>query len=93
MEESHRYYETAYGLLNRIESPSAEERGMFIDLIIKWYFTLNKKGLFREMLDILRTNESAVRDFDDASRTGMYEVCLGWALQRREFLIESYDHG
>jgi len=92
VEESHRYYEKAYRLLSRIESPSAEERAMLIDLIIKWYFTFNKKGLFREMLDLLRTHEPDVRAYGDDSRTGMYEVCLGWALQRRESLIESYDY-
>jgi class 3 adenylate cyclase/tetratricopeptide (TPR) repeat protein len=92
VEESHRYYEKAYRLLSRIESPCADEQAMLIDLIIKWYFTFNKQGLFREMLDLLRTHESDVRAFGDASRTGMYEVCLGWALQRRELLIESYDY-
>jgi len=92
VEESHRYYAKAYRLLSRTESPSTEERAMLIDLIIKWYFTFNKKGLFREMLDLLRTHESDVRAFGDAARTGMYEVCLGWALQRRESLVESYDY-
>ncbi|BBO77210.1 hypothetical protein DSCW_46270 [Desulfosarcina widdelii] len=92
VEESHRYYEKAYRLLSRIESPSADEQAMLIDLIVKWYFTFNKQGLFREMLDLLRTHESDVRAFGDARRTGMYEVCLGWALQRRELLIESYDY-
>lgn len=92
VKESHRYYEKAYRLLSRIESPSAEEKAMLIDLIIKWYFTFNKQGLFREMLDLLHTHETAVQAFGDDSRTGMYEVCLGWALQRREMLIESYDY-
>ncbi len=92
VEESHRYYEKAYRLLSRIKSPSAEDQAMLIDLILKWYFTFNKKGLFREMLDLLRIHEPDVRAFGDASRIGMYEVCLGWALQRRELLFESYDY-
>jgi len=92
VEESHRYYEKAYRLLSRIESPSPEEQAMLIDLIIKWYFAFNKQGLFREMLDLLRSHEAAVRAFGDPLRTGMYEVCLGWALQRRELVTESYAY-
>ena len=92
MEESHRYYERAYRLLNQIESPSAEEQAMLIDLIIKWYFAFNKQGLFREMLDLLRSHEAAVKAFGDPLRTGMYEVCMGWALQRRELVTESYGY-
>ena len=90
VEESHRYYDKAYRLLSAIEAPSAGEQAMLIDLIIKWYFAFNKRGLFREMLDLLRNHEAFVKDFGDPLRTGMYEVCLGWALQRRELVRESY---
>ena len=92
VEESHGYYERAYRLLNRIAAPTTVEMAMLIDLIIKWYFAFNKRGLFREMLDLLRSHEAAVNDFGDPLRTGMYEVCMGWALQRRELVTESYTY-
>jgi class 3 adenylate cyclase/tetratricopeptide (TPR) repeat protein len=92
VEESHGYYERAYRLLNRIAAPTPVELAMLIDLIIKWYFAFNKRGLFREMLDLLRSHEAAVDDFGDPLRTGMYAVCLGWALQRRELVTESYTY-
>ncbi|MEE4113767.1 MAG: AAA family ATPase [Desulfobacteraceae bacterium] len=92
VEESHGYYERAYRLLNRIAAPTAVELAMLIDLIIKWYFAFNKRGLFREMLDLLRSHEAAVQAFGDPLRTGMYEVCMGWALQRRELVTESYTY-
>jgi tetratricopeptide (TPR) repeat protein len=65
---------------------------MLIDLIIKWYFAFNKRGLFREMLDLLRSHEAVVNDFGDPLRTGMYTVCMGWALKRRELVAESYTY-
>ncbi len=92
VEESHHYYEKAYRLLNQIDSPSREEQAMLIDLIIKWYFAFNKQGQFREMLDLLRSHEAAVAAYGDPLRTGMYEVCIGWALQRRELVMESYAY-
>ncbi len=92
VEESHGYYESAYRLLNRIAAPTAVELAMLIDLIINWYFAFNKRGLFREMLDLLRSHEAAVYDFGDALRTGLFEVCMGWALQRRELVTESYTY-
>lgn len=92
VEESHRYYERAYRMLNRISRPTAEEQAMLIDLIVKWYFAFNKRGLFREMLDLLRSHEAMVRQFGDPLRTGMYEVCIGWALQRRELVTDSLDY-
>jgi class 3 adenylate cyclase/tetratricopeptide (TPR) repeat protein len=92
VEESHRYYERAYRLLKEIAVPTAEEQAMIIDLIIKWYFALNKRGLFREMLDLLRSHEADVNAFGDPLRTGMYNVCMGWALQRRELVSESYTY-
>ena len=61
MKESHRYYERAYRLLDGIDAPSVQEQAMLIDLIIKWYFAFNKRGLFREMLDLLRRHEASVR--------------------------------
>jgi tetratricopeptide (TPR) repeat protein len=92
VEESHRYYERAYRFLNGIAVPTAQEQAMLIDLIIKWYFAFNKRGLFREMLDLLRSHEAAVKAFGDPLRTGMYEICMGWAMQRRELVSESYTY-
>jgi class 3 adenylate cyclase len=92
VEESHRYYEKAYRILDGISAPTAEEQAMLIDLIIKWYFAFNKRGLFREMLDLLRSHEAAVNAFGDPQRTGMYNVCMGWAMQRRELVSESYAY-
>jgi tetratricopeptide (TPR) repeat protein len=92
VEESHRYYEKAYRILSRIAAPTVDEQAMLIDLIIKWYFAFNKRGLFREMLDLLRSHESAVAAFGDPLRKGMYDVCMGWALQRRELVTESFDY-
>lgn len=92
VEESHGYYESAYRLLSRIAAPTAVELSMLIDLIINWYFAFNKRGLFREMLDLLRSHEAAVNDFGDPLRKGMFDVCMGWALQRRELVTESYTY-
>lgn len=92
VEESHRYYEKAYRLLSGIAVPTEDEHALLIDLIIKWYFAFNKRGLFREMLDLLRSHEAAVDAFDDPLRKGMYQVCIGWALQRRELVTDSYTY-
>lgn len=92
IEESHGYFKKAYQILNTPDQFHKDQPALLVDTIIKWYFVFNKSGLFSEMLDILERHEETAELMSDKHRKGMYNVCMGWALQRKEKFSDSYAY-
>ncbi|VTR68732.1 hypothetical protein DESC_720110 [Desulfosarcina cetonica] len=87
--EAHGYYQRAYRLLCGIASPTVTERTLLVDLIIKWYFAFNQQGWVCELLDRRDIHAEMVRQLGDPLRAGMFDLCIGWALWRRDKATES----
>ncbi len=90
VEEAHRYYQQAYGLLVDQSERFAQGGKLLVEVLIEWFFVFNVRGIFTEMLALLKGHAKEVAALDDAFLKGMYFCCMGWALQRREALEESY---
>jgi len=92
VDEAHQYYQRAYELLQDHPDHSAERTVLLANILIQWFFVFNVRGIFNEMIDLLKRHEKEAALLDNPFLQGMYCCCLGWALQRRESLRESYDY-
>lgn len=92
VEEAHTHYQSAFALLAEKPARSPEEDRRLVDILIRWFFVYNARGLFTAMIDLLRAHEPLAEKIGDPSRLAMYCCCMGWALQRRESLVESHAY-
>jgi class 3 adenylate cyclase/tetratricopeptide (TPR) repeat protein len=91
VEEAHHHFQQAYELLCNLNGDPRRRAGLLVDVLIKWFFVFNVRGIFNAMITLLQKHEKEALAIGDPSRLGMYYCCLGWALQRRERLLASYD--
>jgi len=92
VEEAHQYYQRAYQLLRALPEHSPERAVLLVTVLIQWFFVFNVRGIFNEMIELLQRHEDEVAPLENPFLKGMYCCCLGWALQRRESLQESYAY-
>jgi tetratricopeptide (TPR) repeat protein len=92
VEEAHAYYQEAFALLAEKPSRSAQEDRLLVDILIRWFFVYNVRGLFNAMIALLREHAPLAERAANPSQLAMYCCCMGWALQRREALEESHAH-
>jgi tetratricopeptide (TPR) repeat protein len=65
---------------------------LLVNVLIEWFFVFNVRGIFNEMVELLERHEDEATALENPFLQGMYCCCMGWALQRRESLQESYDY-
>ncbi len=87
--ESHNYFEKAYRLLSDKERLADDASRRTVELLLEWFFVFNMRGLYKEVLNLLKRHESVAMNDVDLHLKGMYLACLGWAYQRREQLDTS----
>jgi len=92
VEEAHQYYQRAYELLHALSERSLRRSVLLVNVLIEWFFVFNVRGVFNEMIALLKQHEEEAEALENAFLRGMYCCCLGWALQRRELLQESHDY-
>jgi class 3 adenylate cyclase/tetratricopeptide (TPR) repeat protein len=92
LEEAHQYYKRAYELLHDQPDRSSQRAVLLVNVLIEWFFVFNVRGIFNEMVDLLKRHEDETVDLDNAFLQGMYCCCMGWALQRRESLQASHNY-
>ena len=92
LDEAHQYYQNAYELLHDQPDRSIQRTVLLVNVLIEWFFVFNVRGIFNEMVTLLKRHEEAVSTLENAFLQGMYGCCMGWALQRREALQESHDY-
>jgi tetratricopeptide (TPR) repeat protein len=91
VEESHQYYEEAFGLLNKKIDTSKEENKVLIDLLIQWAYVFFYRGDFRSLNDLFTTHKGLAESLDDDAKLGMFYGWLGFSLYLREKLEDSYQ--
>lgn len=90
VEEAHAYFQDAFALLAAKTGRSPEEDRLLVDILIRWFFVYNVRGLFTAMIALLREHAPLAEKIAEPSQLAMYCCCMGWALQRREALEESH---
>lgn len=92
VKEAHAYYAAAYKMMvNKIQKDEKDSE-FIIDLMIKWFFVYNARGLFSEILGLLKKHEEIAQGLENKKLTGMFYACMGWTLQRKEMLQDSYEY-
>ncbi|MDH7499179.1 MAG: AAA family ATPase, partial [candidate division NC10 bacterium] len=80
VEESHQYYREAYELLRAQPEKSREEKGLLIDLLVKWSLVYYYRGDFKGMVDLLLAHTELAESLDDRARLGIFYAWLGFGL-------------
>jgi class 3 adenylate cyclase/tetratricopeptide (TPR) repeat protein len=92
VQESHKYYKKAYNLITDKQTKTDEERELLFDLLNKWSLVYYYRGDFKEHTDILRRHENEADFVKDKERRGMFYGWLGFILQFRWELTDSYKY-
>jgi len=92
VDEAHQYYQRAYELLHDLPERSTRRTVLLLNVLIEWFFVFNVRGIFNEMVELLKQHEEEAATLASPYLQGMFYCCMGWAMQRREALQESYDY-
>jgi class 3 adenylate cyclase/tetratricopeptide (TPR) repeat protein len=91
LEEAHRYYKDAFDIL--INKPDkSRDKGLLIDLVIKWAFVFYYRGDYKGLTDLLSTHKGLAESLDDKSRLGMFYAWIGTTLYYRGKVKDSYEY-
>jgi predicted ATPase/class 3 adenylate cyclase len=92
VEESHLYFKEAYDLLLSKEERTREEDILLIDLLIKWAYVFYYRGDIKGLVDHFCLHQDLAESIDDRTRLGMFYAWLGFGLDMRDKLKESYEY-
>jgi tetratricopeptide (TPR) repeat protein len=92
VEESHRYFQEAYGLLVEQPAKTPAEDKLLIDLLINWSFVYQYRGDSRGWTELLSRHKALAVALDDRGRLGMYYALLGSALYQTEKIQDAYQY-
>ncbi|MGD9043289.1 MAG: adenylate/guanylate cyclase domain-containing protein [Desulfobacterales bacterium] len=92
VEESHQYYQQAYNLLTEKSSKTEEDRELLFDLLIKWSLVYYYRGDFKEHTELLKRHENEADLVNDKEKRGMFYGWIGFVLQFRMELEDSFRY-
>jgi tetratricopeptide (TPR) repeat protein len=92
VQESHKYYKKAYNLITDKQTKTEKERELLFDLLIKWSLVYYYRGDFKEHTDLLKRHENEADLVSDREKRGMFYGWLGFILQFRMELTDSYKY-
>jgi len=91
VEEAHQYFKQAFDLISHKSNIKEKEKGLLIDILIKWAFVFHYRGDFKGLKEILTTYKDLVTELGDRKRLGMYYTLLGLALYETGTVQNSYQ--
>ena len=92
VQESHKYYKKAYNLITDKQAKTEKERELLFDLLNKWSLVYYYRGDFKEHTDLLKRHENEADLVSDKEKRGMFYGWLGFILQFRMELTDSYRY-
>ena len=92
VQESHKYYKKAYNLITDKQTKTEKERELLFDLLNKWSLVYYYRGDFKEHTDLLKRHENEADLVSDKEKRGMFYGWLGFILQFRMELTDSYRY-
>jgi len=92
VQESHKYYKKAYNLITDKQAKTEKERELLFDLLNKWSLVYYYRGDFKEHTDLLKRHENEADLMSDMEKRGMFYGWLGFILQFRMELTDSYRY-
>jgi len=92
LDESHKFYEHAYHILNEKSSKTDEEKRLLIELLIKWSFVYFWRADSGGLKSVLEYHRDLVDFLNDNKLQGMFYACLGFASGQAGKPKESYEY-
>ncbi len=92
LEESHQYFKQAFDLMSNMHGKTEEEQRNILRLLNNWALVYYYRGDFSGLYDLLKAHEKLAGSQVEKENAGMFFAWLGWAMQRREKLRESYHY-
>jgi len=92
LEESHQYFKEGFDLLSNKPERTKTEEALLIELLNKWSLVYYYNGDFREQSDLLQKHMDLAESINDRSILGMFYAWLGFSLNPRLRLRESYTY-
>ncbi|MCJ7542580.1 MAG: AAA family ATPase [Desulfobacterales bacterium] len=92
VQESHKYYKKAYDLITDKQTKTEKERELLFELLNKWSLVYYYRGDFKEHTDLLKRHENEADLVSDKEKRGMFYAWLGFILQFRMELTDSYRY-
>ena len=91
LEEAHSYYQEAFDLLKEGKESLQVGRVLVIALINSWAVVFQKRGLYREMNEILEAHKHLAESLEDRAVKGIFLSWLGGSYRPKERYRESYS--
>jgi tetratricopeptide (TPR) repeat protein len=91
LDEAHRNYSQAFEMLKSKRLDSEEEKGLLLEILIKWAFILYYLGDFNSFINLFSAHEKMAESSGDEALRGMYNAWYGFALGMTGNLEESYQ--
>jgi len=89
VEESHLYFQEAYGILTNNDLQMLDEKKMLVEVLNKWALTLYYLGAFRKIEHLFENHKDDAETIDNQSLLGMYYIWFGMSLYCRERFPEA----
>jgi class 3 adenylate cyclase/tetratricopeptide (TPR) repeat protein len=80
VDESHKYYEKAFTIINGIVDRTESQNLVLIDLILQWAMVFYYRGDFYGIVDLLLSNQIIAESISDKEQLGMYYAWMGWGI-------------
>jgi len=84
LEESHESFQQAYDLLSGKSEPTVEDRKVLIDLLNAWAQVFVWRASYRNLVDLLKENETHAVSLGENAVLGMFYSWMGLGLQCME---------
>ena len=100
LEESHKSFQQAYDLLIGKFEPTVEDRKVLLDLLNAWAPVFHWRAYYKDLVDLLQTNEEHAVSLGEKAGLGMFYSWMGLGLQcvekakdAQQYLAKSLEIG
>jgi class 3 adenylate cyclase/tetratricopeptide (TPR) repeat protein len=92
VQESHHYYQEAFGILSKILGKTDAEKKRLVDFLNEWAQVFYYRGDFKGFTELLLAHLELAESIKDKARLGIYYGWLGFALFGSGKVQESYGY-
>ena len=92
VEESHRYYQEAFDLIQKLETNDANRNTRLVETLNAWFPVYYYRGRFRAAEKIMSAHLQQVQSIEDRELRGMFYIGYGMCLWAQERFQEAYDY-
>lgn len=92
VEESHRYYQEAFGLIGRLDGHDASRNDRLIEILVNWFPVYYYRGRFGAAEKLMGVYLPQAHATENGELRGMFFIGYGMCLWARERFQEAYEY-